>query len=264
MQRVSSKTAYTIRTLYSSIGRIITGSKPDPFKINYSLNNIYTMFFRVPIRGDKVEIPIFGSYNTVTRLLNSVEENTRRDIVMPFFSSYVSVHDPVICRTSDALLRHLTNHVSSTAGMYICCETNKGERYYGCNGTIFNSDMTLIFFNVIEVDISGTGLTYRKVKTYIHPSVFYSEGIIEKCIVNKVIPYVLQHGVRVCSPSMLGVTDGINYEYGKLGTIPELVVTDVGDKFFCRTVLPNTIFKDEDISEMLDRNIEDVFSILKI
>lgn len=265
MQRVSSRMSYTIEQMYNSNSYVDTMRTPDNRGINYSLNTKYTMFFRVSMQGNRIELPIFAKEyvsNRLTDLLGIPTRDIRKDIIIPFYIRRNNY--PTTYRTADALVRNLITYASDTASMYVCCKTNKEEKYYGCNGTIFDNNMTPLFLNVIECDVNERGLVYRKVKSYVHPSVFYSEGTVEKCIVNKIIPYVMQNGVNV---QIHNATDNINYNtVVSRGhrTIPEVVVTDIGDKFFCKTVVPSADYSNDAINDMLNRNIEDVFNIMKI
>lgn len=265
MQRVSSRMGYTIEQMYDSSGLVHMNQAPNNRVINYSLNTKYPMFFRVSMQGNRIELPIFAKECVSDRLIDLLglpTQDIRKDIIIPF---YIRRNDyPTTYRTADALVRNLVDYSSGTAGMYVCCETNKEEKYYGCNGTIFDRNMTPLFLNVIECDVNERGLAYRKVKSYVHPSVFYSEGTVEKCIVNKIIPYVMQNGVNV---QIHNATDNINYNVvvsRRHRTIPEVVVTDIGDKFFCKTVVPSADYSNDAINDMLNRNIEDVFNIMKI
>ena len=263
MQRVSSRMSYTIEQMYNSGGYVNIGRTPNAGIVNYSFNNKYPMFFRVSMQGNRIELPIFAKGYVSSRLTDLLgTQDIRKDIIIPFYTHCNYYHETY--RTADALVRNLIDYSSSTVSMYVCYETNKGEKYYGCNGTIFDRNMTSLFLNVIECDVNGRELTYRKVKSYVHPSVFCSEGTVEKCIVNKIIPYVMQNGVNVYIHE---ATDNINYNVvvgREHRTIPEVVVTDIGDKFFCKTVVPSTDYSNDDINDMLNRNIEDVFHIMRI
>lgn len=261
MQRVTSRMAQTIEQMYDSCGLLRIDNVPNNRVINYSLNNKYSMFFRVSTQGNRIELPIFAKRYISHKLTDLFISGIRKDVIIPFYTGYSCL----TFRTANALIRNLVYHTSNTAGMYIGARTNKGEEYYGCAGTIFDKNMIPLFLNVIECDVEGENnrsiLVYRKVKSYVHPSVFYSGGIVEKCIVNKIIPYVLQEGVSV---HVMYATDNINYNAGEGRTIPEIVIADIGDKFFCKTVAPRDDYSNDDINDMLDRNIEDVFRVMKI
>lgn len=264
MQRVSNRMGYTIDEMYSS-GGTISNWRIDANQLNYELNNPFQRFFRVILRGNHVEIPVFARNVIQSRLSMILLPNSntlREDIIIPF--PCVGVGNE--CRTADTIVRYLTGSASTRQNMCFYADTNKGERYYGCNGTLFNKDMVPIFLNVLVGDIGNYTLTYNKIRTYIHPSVFYSEGIVEKCIINKIIPYVMQNGVN----AGVGVTNNIHCTINKDNkgryqrAIPEIVVVDIGDRFFCKPILPSVLYTNDSINDALNENIDDVFNIMGI
>lgn len=257
MQRVSSRMGYTIEHMYNVRGDLYG-------LVNYSLHSVFPYFFRVSLQGNKIELPIFAKEYVQCKLLErlaDVSNPMRRSDIILHFHCMEGNYAPY--RTADALIRSLVEFSSSDRGMYFRGETNKGETYYGCNGTIFNKDMVPLIFNVIECEIADNTLTYKRVKSYIHPSVFYSDGTVEKCIANKIIPYVMQNGVEI-RPYDSRVVDNISYiGTGRMRkTIPELSVANVADRFFCKPILPSVTYSDDDINDMLNRNIDDVFNII--
>lgn len=264
MQRVNVRMSHTIEHMYNSTGAV--SSRNSAACTNYSSHTVFPLFFRVSLQGDKIELPILAKEWVQGDLLARLEARPnslrRRDIIMSFptlgfnYSPY---------RTADALIRNLVEFNSSKDSMYLGAKTNKGETYYGCNGTIFNKDMVPLIFNVIECEIVGNTLAYKRVKSYIHPSVFYSDGIVEKCIANKIIPFVMQNGVDV-RPYNSRIVNNISYVNigGVRKTIPELSVANVADRFFCKPILPSVAYSDDNINDMLNRNIDDIFNIIEV
>ena len=265
MQRVNVRMSHTIEHMYNSIGAV-SGSRNSAAFVNYSSHTVFPLFFRVSLQGDKIELPILAKECVQGNLLARLEARSnplrRRDIIMSFptlefnYTSY---------RTADALIRNLVEFNSSRGNMYLRAKTNKGETYYGCNGTIFNKDMVPLIFNVIECEIADNTLVYKRVKSYIHPSVFYSDGLVEKCIANKIIPFVMQNGVDV-RPYDSRIVNNISYVDigGVRKTIPELSVANIADRFFCKPILPSVAYSDDNINDMLNRNIDDIFDIIGV
>lgn len=257
--------SYTIEHMYNSIGAV-SGSRVSAAYVNYSLHTVFPLFFRVSLQGDKIELPILAKECVQGELLARLEARPnhlrRRDIIMPLPTLGFN-NGPY--RTADALIRNLVEFNSSRGDMYLRAKTNKGETYYGCNGTIFNKDMVPLIFNVIECEIVDNTLVYKRVKSYIHPSVFYSDGIVEKCIANKIIPFVMQNGIDV-RPYDSRIVNNISYVNigGVRKTIPELSVANVADRFFCKPILPSVAYSDDNINDMLNRNIDDIFNIIGV
>lgn len=264
MQRVSSRMSYTIEHMYNLSGDINTSVNAHPRLVNYSSHTVFPAFFRVSLQGNKIELPIFAKRYVQNKLLNMLENTSMRrsDIIIHFHTTeHINYH----YRTADALIRNLVEFNSDSNSRYLAVSTNKGETYYGCSGTIFNKDMVPLIFNVIECEIVDNTLMYKRVKSYINPSVFYSDGTVEKCISNKIIPFVMQNGVDV-RPYDSRVVDNISYTGTgtRRRTIPELSVADISDRFFCRPILPSVTYSDDDINDMLNRNIDDVFNIIRL
>lgn len=265
MQRVNIRMSHTIEHMYNSTGAVRGGIVSAAY-VNYSSHTVFSLFFRVSLQGNKIELPILAKECVQGDLLARLEARSnplrRRDIIIPFPTPELN-YTPY--RTADALIRNLVEFDSSRESMYLSVKTNKGETYYGCNGTIFNKDMVPLIFNVIECEIVDNTLVYKRVKSYIHPSVFYSDGLVEKCIANKIIPFVMQNGVDV-GRYELRIINNISYVNigGVRKTIPELSVANIADRFFCKPILPSVAYSDDNINDMLNRNIDDVFNIIGV
>lgn len=267
MQRVSNRMGYTIARMYSQAGVIGIYYEEMPSNINYENNNVFPMFFKVEACGDRIELPMFGKDAVQTKILASLQTGHRSDVVMPFVRYN---KESSIFRSADTLIRHLIETPSNQKNMYHSVRTNKDEVYYGANGLLFDKDMNLLFMSLIECDIEGVTIKYKKVKVFIHPMVFYSDGIVEKCLINKVIPYSLREGVIVNGgyrsrgiENLVNFSDPNNYTT-QHRAVPEIVVADVKDKFFYKPVLSSSTFSNGDVNEFLKRSLDDVFNIMKI
>lgn len=253
--------------LYSQFGIIDPYYGGLPSSINYGNNNVFSLFFKVKTCGNRIELPIFGREVVQAKILTSLQTGHRGDIVIPFI---IDGNRFPPFRSIDTLLKHFTLIRPNINAMYRSAKTNKGEVYYGTEGLIFDKDMNPLFMSSIECDIEGTTIIYRKVKAYIHPSVFYSEGTVEKCLINKIIPYSLKKGIVISNRYRVSnVKNSVNYSdpdhcEGYYRAVPEIVVTDVKDKFFCKPVPPSSTFRDKELNEFLKDNLNDVLSIMKI
>lgn len=267
MQKVSNRMGYIIDSMYSPVGDIGNCYSVSS-NINYENNNVFSLFFKVKVCGNRIELPIFGKETIQTRILaslNKVKKDYRSDIVLPFVTRDVGFKH----RSVDSLINYLVKAPPRIHSMYYTAKTNKNECYYGANGLLFDKDMNLLFMSSIECDIEGTTIVYRKVKAYIHPSVFYSDGTVEKCLINKVIPYSLEKGVNVSSIRVSDIRNAVNFDdpdhsSGYHRAVPEVIVADVKDKFFCKPVLPSSTFSDEEVNEFLKENLNDVFNVMKV
>lgn len=267
MQRVSNRMADTIDFMYAAIGTL-NKTYGNLSQLNYEDNNVYTLFLNIKAHENKVEIPIFCKDNILRALYSSCPNHTI-NISIPFIRDIISIST---FRSSDPLIRHLTYYAPTQANMFSVTKTVKGEEYYGNCGLIFDKDMNLLLLNTIEYEIkenSDNAINFyaRKVKVYVHPLVFYTDGTVEKCIINKIIPYSLQKGISINNSHIGAVRNCVNFDdpvnyRGFHRAIPEIIVTDIKDKFFYEPVLPSVSINNNDINEMLERNVEEVLNIL--
>lgn len=264
MQKVSERLSRTIDSMYASAGAVSTCNRTDSAVLNYTLNNVFQRFFKVSIKDNQVEIPMFARTKIQPKVISS-NTSLRKDIVIPLICTDGVYKYNRSYRTVEPLLRDLMDYISTTQNMYHCAEIDKGGMYYGGSGILFNKDEIPIFFNVLVGDIENNNIIYKKIRTYIHPSVFCSDNVVEKCVVNKIIPYVLQNGVYI-NNSISG--NHINYatdnSHRYFRAIPEIVVADIEERFFCEPVPPSITYTNDSLNDTLGRNIEDVFEILRI
>lgn len=261
MQKISQIMSRTISSTFSSYGYINQYSTPNRRAVNYEFNNYFTHFFRVKLTEDKFEVPIYAR-NIVKDYIYKNSSNPK-DFIIPFFRNEDNCV-PVI-RTADALIKLFITYSPSLASSYIKAQNYKGEVYYGTNGIIFNKDMVPLLFNVLEAHRDTRGrVVYTKAKCYIHPSVFYTDGIVEKCIINKIIPSYMQNGIYIN-------TEGTDKEVDSLGgnnsnyysrVKPEVVIKDIGDTFICKPIAPPVTFNNEDINQFLINNIDDIANLV--
>lgn len=265
MRKISDRTARIIQDIYST-GSHIDSNYYVSSNVDYTANNAFSLFFKVDVKESKMDIPSFGMQTILNCIINNLNQHKKIDsIAVPFVSS-LRIYKA--SKSADLLMRALNQVYPNLGEMFVTVKTDKGELYYGAKGLIFDKDMNLLFLTSVECDMDNSKIMYRKAKVYVHPSVFYSDGTIEKCLISKVIPYFLKEGVSVHGGSTsIPIKNCINYDdpddwrtYHK--TIPQIIVADVKDKFFCKPVLSSVTFKDEDINEFLNKNLDAVFDIM--
>ena len=267
MRKISDRMARTIHSMCGGSSYIddnYYASSP----LNFTSNNTFPLFLKVDVKNSEMDIPIFGKNTILNYIINSLEQSkTINSLIIPFASSQ-RVHNSY--KSADTLIKALAEWSSNFGEMYIATKTNKDELYYGAKGLIFDKDMNLLFLTSIECDIEGTIIICKKAKVYIHPSVFYSDGTVEKCLINKVIPYFLKDGISIREGvSSISIRNCLNYDDPKdwrtyHNAIPQIIVADIKDKFFCKPTLPSVYFNDEDINKFLDENLDAIFNIMKI
>lgn len=261
MKRISNQLIRAIDYMYNIYGNINSVGVLDSSVINYSKNNVFTLFCKALVQENQIEFPLFARYTIQTKILKSINKGLNFEagnMIIPYFSSNREYR----YKTINTVFYNLASFCSNlSTGMYIGVEDANGIRYYGSNGAIFNKDMVPIFFNTVECKIVNNTVSYEKINSYIHPSVLYSDNPLEKLIITKVIPYILQNGIRV-STGDFRVKDNLRKSGNFPFTVPDFKIADITDKFFSKPVLPNVLYSDDDINDMLSQNIEDVFNTL--
>lgn len=240
---------------------------PSPSIINYDLNNVFSNFLRVKTSSSGFEIPIFCNNFIETTIVRQFALNGRfNDIIIPLG---VNKRTSIV-KSIDKLFYPINYSVVKAGGLH-SYKTEKSDVYHIERGIIMDKDENLLMFSTIEIEVKDGKLEYKKVKSYIHPSVFYSDGLIEKTIVKKIIPYILKEGIYIYPNHQnddfvinnLGNTRIINSQsYYRERVKPEIVVKDVKDIFFCIPNAPSSNF-DEELNELLVEDINTVVDIFK-
>lgn len=241
--------------------------RPSPSFINYDLNNVFSNFLRVKTSSSGFEIPIFCNSFIETTIVRQFALNGEfNDIIIPLG---VNKRTSTV-KSIDKLFYPIDYSVTKASG-FSSYKTEKSDVYHIERGIIMDKDDNLLMFNTIEIEVKDGKLEYKKVKSYIHPSVFYSDGLIEKTIVEKIIPYILKEGIYVYPNHQnndfvvndLGIHRIVNSQsYYRERVKPEIVVKDVKDIFFCTPNAPSSNF-DEEINDLLVEDINTVVDIFK-
>lgn len=131
-------------------------------------------------------------------------------------------------RSADVGIRY---SMSERCRRYVTLNTNKGELYYAGYGFICDRNHKPILITAVEL---SSPTVICKYLLYVSPSVFTSEGLMEKMIVNKFIP-VCAGGIYVERSSMF------NYIEDRTRVIPDIIVTDDIDKFIYTPQAPDNL-----------------------
>lgn len=252
-------------SLYGSYSNISGGSINSNY-VNYTEHNVFNMFMRVDISSPIIELPVFcrrifedyavGSIVTKHRRAQGLVDETEiyDEIVLPMYANYT-----VNKRTSDSTLKSLFR--GSADDRLICVKTHRGEKYYGNKGFILDSNKRVILMCSIvgEPDDTTGRINITDVRLYINPKVFLSDGLIEKHIVKKVLPYFVENGVVIPTRGRT-----VNRWNGMSGYFEEarnvhLVLEDCTDKFFVTpTVGTPSLLDSTKINQFLTENLDKV------
>lgn len=265
MKKISERLKFIIDKMFYT-GQEIHLS-PSSSIVNYNLNNVFSNFLRVKTSSSGFEIPIFCSNFIETDIVRQFELNGEfNDVIIPLGVNKRTV----IVKSIDKLFYSIDYSATKASG-FSSYKTEKSDVYHIERGIIMDKDENLLLFNTIEIEVKDEKLEYKKVKSYIHPSVFYSDGLIEKTIVEKIIPYILKEGIYVYSNlhnndyviNNLGVYRTANSPLHYREKVkPEIIIKDVKDRFFCTPNAPSSNFNEE-INDLLVEDVNTVVDIFK-
>lgn len=215
--------------------------------LNYLSNNVFNLFLHIDCIGPHVVIPLFCR-NYIEKIicygLNITEVN------MALFVNGLSYER----RTSNTIFKLFTD--VSFSKRLVKVITSKGEIYYGGYGIILDKNMNPIFFCAIDGEVTEEGLIYKSAKIYVNPSVFLTDGILEKGIIRTIIPAYVEHGVSIYTSF-----SNIKCQFKKKNNviIPEIVVKDFTEDFFVKPSKPKpSTFTREKINDFLLEHIDDI------
>lgn len=263
MKKISERLKVITETMFSD-GNDSAGFWSANMSSNYSRNNIFSKFLRVKVSSGTFEIPLFLGYYIEKNIINQLITKGRVDDIVVYLGEDRKVQT---VSTINQAFNSIHHSVTQAQGFY-SYKTPKSDVYHIDKGVIFDKDMKLLMFNTIEVEIKEGKIEYKKPKSYIHPSVFYSDGLVEKAIVEKMIPYILSEGTYIYGNlssdaliNPLGLEKISNNRYIRHKISPEIIVKDVKDIFFCTPNMPSENYN-EDINNMLVREADLITSII--
>lgn len=223
---------------------------------NNTLENhtIFKHFLTVDISNeDKIEIPVFGR-NMIEEYLRkktrAIANNTVKKIVIPLFTNC----SPTTRRTSDSILTEFFAR-TTFANRLKKVTTNKGEVYYGNKGIILDSQFNILFLSTLTCEKSDNPSVslycYKESSIHISPRVFLNKtDLLEKAILNKVIPFYLTATINVHNRNV-----GFTVDSGV--TKPKIIVEDIN--LVSSPISPKVdTYSDDAMNELVMENIDDL------
>lgn len=111
----------------------------------------------------------------------------------------LSVIDSQIRRTTDSIFKYFFSRNRYNSLNYLGLKkatTSKGEVYYGASGLILNSNFEPIMIGMNEYGKDGDTIHFERCVLKVSPEVFISEGLLEKAIVKKLIPFYSRYNIE--------------------------------------------------------------------
>lgn len=245
---------------------------PDYIKPNLAFenHNVFNLFLRVDISGPEIDVPLMCKYKVEEGLLSNYNyPNSLKEMAVALFeNSY-----PQPRRTANAIFK--TFQMNDTRDRLIKITTNTGEVYYGGNGYILDKDYNLLILYTLHGVMEDRILHYKTGRIYVNPKVFISNGIVEKGIIKTIIPAFVQEGIRIdtsnlsANPIVQEIILPIRNEQGRITDyttpIPEIVVTDVTDRFIVKPKKPTpSTFNNEAMNNYLLEHLDKVVQMTYI
>lgn len=249
MSRINRTTMEALRNLFfqSNCRDCRTSHYNIDGNLNYLNNNVFNLFLHVDCTGPHVVIPLFCR-GYIERMICGRLNVTEVDIAL-FTGEFPSER-----RASNAMFKLFTEIDFSKRLVKVT--TSKGEIYYGGYGIILDKNMNPIFFCALDGEITEEGLIYKSAKIYVNPSVFLTDGILEKGIIKTIIPAYVEHGVSIYT-SFSNANRQFKKKNGLI--IPEIVVKDFTDDFFVKPSKPKpSTFTREKVNDFLLEHVDEI------
>lgn len=171
----------TLNKFFQNKSLISTDSIGDP-SINVSFNNYnFNQVFLItsPNHDEKIcELPSLIYDNDE---INLIHYRNVKEIVTP-----LSVIQSQTRRTADSIFKYFFN--TNVLGISRAV-TSKGDVYYGSPGLILNSSFEPIIIGIAEHNRTDYGIRFNRHVLKVSPKVFTSNGMLEKAIISRLIPY---------------------------------------------------------------------------
>lgn len=227
---------------------------PGSNDFSYSNNNVFDRFLETNLLGDKIECPVMARKCVELILFERPSsEPMAEKVSIPLYTDCISTQK----RTASSIFKFFEYQIQNRLEKVV---TNKGEVYYGGKGIILNSEFKTLVLCVYEYKKSEeNNLPFiSKLKVYIHPSVFLSNGLVEKGIIKTYIPSLID-GYIYC-PNWLGSSRGPSMSFKV-----EITISDVTDKFIKTPIKPKVgEFTGENVNKFLLSKFDKIYEISKL
>lgn len=191
------------------------------------------------------EIPVFCFDQSIDYMMQD-----NKEVIIPL--TYDRRGNPKNYKTAHMLFNHLIK-VPDLGSKVTRVMSSNNKIYYGSFGLLLDASRNPLMFATIRTE----GITRMKLKEiilYVHPSIFTNEGILDKYIRDKVIPYILSEGVYLDVPIYRNYTSDIGRRVP-----PKIIIGDSINRFFTTTSEGDV----DNASDVILNNIDDFLTYLK-
>lgn len=220
-------------------------------------HNAFNRLFVIDVSSDEIEVPVFAK---------SVVESVVRDkLEFPYVSHVNKIIIPMyvntytqLRRTADCIVREFFSGVNFNKRLQKVI-TNKGEIYYGSKGIILDKDFNILLLCTLACRRmeyrDRQVMSYYKPIIHVSPQVFLrSEGLIEKSILKRIIPFYVSQNI-----DPIWTNPGFVNDIPE-GTKPQILIDDVS-KLIENPVKPTPQKCSDDVlNQILADNVDDVLN----
>ena len=230
----------------------------DNIETTLDNHNAFNRLFVIDVSSDEIEVPVFARSVVEFVVKNKLEFphtiHTSKIVIPMYVNSYTQSR-----RTADSIVVEFFSRVNFNQRLQKVI-TNKGEVYYGSKGIILDKDFNILLLCTLacrRMEYSGRQvMSYYKPVIHVSPQVFLrGEGLIDKSILKKIIPFYVSHAIDSVSTT--------NYDFVSdipEGTKPQILIDDVS-KLIENPVKPTPQKCSDDVlNQILADNADDVLN----
>lgn len=222
-------------------------------------HNAFNRLFVIDVSSNEIEVPVFARSAVESVVRSNLEFPSISHIGKVVIPMYVNTYN-MAARTADSIMNIFFSRTNFNQRLQKIT-TNKGEVYYGGKGIILDKDFNILFLCTIvcrRMEHRGRQvMSYYKPVIHVSPQVFLrGDGLIDKSILKKVIPFYVSHNI-----------DSVNtHAYFRSdipeGTKPQILIDDVS-KFIENPAKPTPQKCSDDVlNQILADNADDVLNQL--
>lgn len=220
-------------------------------------HNAFNRLFVIDVSSDEIEVPVFAK--------SAVESVIRDKLEFPYVSHVNKIVIPMyvntytqLKRTADCIVMEFFSGVNFDKKLQKVI-TNKGEVYYGSKGIILDKDFNILLLCTLACRRmeyrDRQVMSYYKPIIHVSPQVFLrGEGLIEKSILKKIIPFYVSQNI-----DPIWTNPGFVNDIPE-GTKPQILIDDVS-KLIENPVKPTPQKCSDDVlNQILADNADDVLN----
>ena len=220
-------------------------------------HNAFNRLFVIDVSSDEIEVPVFAK--------SAVESIVGDKLKFPYVSHVNKIIIPMYVniytqsrRTADSIVVEFFSRVDFNKRLQKVI-TNKGEVYYGGKGIILDKNFNILLLCTLacrRMEYRGRQvMSYYKPIIHVSPQVFLrSEGLINKSILKKIIPFYVSQNIDQVYSSYDFISDIPE------GTKPQILIDDVS-KLIENPVKPTPQKCSDDVlNQILADNADDVLN----